>query len=223
MITELKVRKTSIATILTIIEPDSTVLVEDQIDNVLMWQGSAARIIVHTDLKLPQNRGIRPVFNTKRSLPLRDALANYVVQIPGMEVFAIAAPDVRITPDIIKCVEHAESQRMERAWACYSHSNLITIAPKVFVMTAPVLPHVLRDMPPTLNFSSDTWAEWLHDWLTRFMLTHRYFSANSFGFVYTPTKPVLSHSEAIQEPVAISTSAVEQKPVKKKGRPKKTQ
>ncbi len=229
--TELKIRKVALNTILTATHP---ILgpIKDQFDVIKGWDKSAARIIIHTnetpDIAIA---GARLYMNKTNITTLADMIRGYVVQIPGAEVFAIAAPNVEISPDQKEFFAHVEYQKMERSWAAWSGKDESGL-PKVFIITAPVLPHILRDLPNNLTFGTNAWARWLHDWLSKFMLQHRYIDASRFNL--TPTKVVVMPEIATQpvsEPVltptpapAVSTPAPEPeapKIAKKRGRPAK--
>lgn len=93
-------------------------------------------------------------------------------------------------------------------------------------MTAPVLPHVMRDMSEALVFGTETWRTWMHSWLKKFMLQHRYFDAGKFGFVTNltevPVVPSETPKEAFDYPIEDIAPPAPQTPVKaKRGRPKK--
>lgn len=229
--TELKIRKVALNTILTATHPNLGTI-DHQFDVMKAWEKSAARIIIHTN-EVPKISilGGR-IYPTKTGITsLSDMIRMYVVQIPGAEVFAIAAPNTKIAPDQKAFFEHVEYQKMERSWAAHSGLDADGL-PRAFIMSAPVLPHILRDLPEGLTLGNNSWSKWLHEWLRKFMLQHRYFDATKFNITPTetvvipeiaPLPPIESVlSQKLTEP---ETSAVqpkiEAKIKRKPGRPKK--
>jgi len=183
-VTELKARKTKLSTIVTAISGDMGILVEDQMLTVNEWDASSARVIVHSAYKWPITpaNGVR-IAPTKHNNPLvADVLRAYIVQIPGNEIFAIAAPNVKFNGPQTDLFYHVEKEKMERAWACYCDNGESKV-PVAFVLSAPVLPHILRDIPNTITFANPSWATWMDGWLSKFMLKHRYFNGNQFNVV----------------------------------------
>lgn len=240
-VTELKIRKYKLSTILTATNSLMDIPVEKQLETIGKWADSASRVILHSTEKPSFHKGLRLNQTTDSNMTVLKLLRSYVVQIPGSEIFAIAAPNVLILPDQQALFEHVEKQKMERSWAAYAKVGLED-TPKVFIMSAPVLPYVLRDLPPTLTFATDEWAKWVHNWMGKFMLKHRYFNAAPFGIVAPVEMPVvpavvaeipLVEAEVAQ--VVIQTPEGAQKPAfeviepvsltqptkKKPGRPKK--
>ena len=189
-VTELKARKNKLSTIVTAISENLGPLVEDQMLLVNEWDKSSARIIVHSAYKWPvsPSNGVR-ISPTKHKSPLvADILRAYVVQIPGNEIFAIAAPDVEFNGPQVDLFAHVEKEKMERAWGCYCSSEQGN-PPKCFVISAPVLPHILRDIPNNLTFEGVAWQVWLDTWLSKFMLKHRYFNGNQFKIIKVKNSP----------------------------------
>jgi len=189
-VTELKIKKTKLATIVTAISGKLSVPVEAQLLAVNGWSNAAARVIVHSAYKMPvmPNNGIRMASTKQENPAVADILRAYVVQIPGDEIFAIAAPNISFNPDQLKLFTHVEKEKMERAWACYASTGG-SKTPSVFVMSAPVLPHILRDIPNTISFADESWSVWMDNWLSKFMLKHRYFDGNQFNLVSPLTVP----------------------------------
>lgn len=245
-VTELKIRKTKLDTIITGTNPKLGPL-SDQYAIVEKWKTSAGRIFVHTT----QNTGLK--FDGLRvsigkEPDLASVLKSYVINIPGREIFLICAPNVIINPEQTAFFNYAENEKMERSWAAYA-TDAPEGLPKAFVMTAPVLPYVLQNIPPNLSFGTQEWAIWLHQWMSKFMLSHRYFNADAFGLIHPaivkPIDPVIVADllDAVQdqpkapepvlepvlsqkvEPVEAQIAQPVQEPVKakKKGRPKKIQ
>lgn len=226
-VTELKARKTKLSTIVTAISGDVGIPVDFQMLTVNEWDASSARVIVHSAYKWPvaPSNGVR-VAPTKHSNPLvADVLRAYIVQIPGNEIFAIAAPNIRFNGPQVDLFAHVEKEKMERAWACYCSFEQNN-PPKCFILSAPVLPHILRDIPNTLTFDGVAWSVWLDGWLSKFMLKHRYFNGNQFNLI-SPIK-ILSDEieEFVPEPAYTENkvaSPTQDKPKNKGGRPKKIQ
>lgn len=195
-VTELKIKKTKLATIVTAITDGLNVPTEAQLLAVNEWGNAAGRVIVHSAYKMPINpsNGVRMASTKQVNPSLGDILRAYVVQIPGDEIFAIAAPNIKFSGDQLALFEHVSKEKMERAWACY-----VTVdgskTPSAFILSAPVLPHILRDLPNTLSFAHESWSVWMDQWLSKFMLKHRYFDATGFNLASRLTAPV----EVIQE------------------------
>lgn len=214
---EVKVTKKLLDTIITCATKP------EDFDHISQWGKSAARVIVSAPFRTDVNfDGLRVNITKNENIRAVDMLRGYVVQIPGNEVFAIASPDVDISPDQVPFFKHVGEQRMERAWAAYFLTN--KQVPDVFIMSAPVLPHVLRDFPEAVLFSNDAWKLHLHNWLKRFMLQHRYFDGTPFGFVkQSSLQPILATLEPDLTPVDTQVATEAPKPVeaKRRGRPRK--
>lgn len=233
-VTELKIKKTKLATIITAISGGLKTPTEAQLLAVNEWGNAAGRVIIHSAYKMPvtPNNGIRVAPTRQENPSVADIMRAYVVQIPGDEIFAIAAPNLLFNGDQLKLFAHVEKEKMERAWACFV-TTPGNNAPVAFVMSAPVLPHILRDMPNTLTFANESWAVWLDQWLSKFMLRHRYFDATSFDLVSPLVAPIevlqsvdLSSykiEDSVIAPDAITSEpAPTPEPVRKKGgRPRK--
>lgn len=241
-VTELKIRKSKLDTVIT---GTSSKLgpIADQLTVVEKLKGSAGRVFLHSTQKPAISfDGLRVVVGKEPNVA--DVLRHYVINIPGREVFAICAPNVIINPDQAQFFQYVENEKMERSWAAYASDSPVG-PPKVFIMTAPVLPYVLQAIPPNLSFGSNEWAVWLNAWMSKFMLSHRYFNANAFNMaqpvVVKPVAPeivadILSSMqpeaptaaiESVLEPkleevkLVIATPADEPVKIKKKpGRPK---
>lgn len=220
-ISEMKLKKLKIDTILTAALKPSDWDVIDQ------WAFASSRIFVHSQLKAPrQFDGLRVNPSKTERVRVVDALRSYVVQIPGKEVFAIAEPSVFISQDQAKLFAFVADQKMERTWAAFFAPNNPDI-PDAFLMAAPVLPYILQEFPEGALFGTPEWRVWMHAWLGKFMLSHRYFNGSGFGFVTsaTPPKPIDVPILDLPEPNGFVSDLTPQqeapKPVKRKGRPKK--
>jgi hypothetical protein len=140
------------------------------------------------------------------NMTVSDVLRGYAFQIPGTEVFAISAPNILINQNQEKFFEHVASKKMERAWAAY-----LTLpgsrVPVAFIVSATILPYIVSDMNNSLTFEGESWALWMHEWMSKFLLAHRYFDATSFELI---------------SPIVVPASVVEDAPAdkpKKVGRP----
>ncbi len=189
--TELRIRKVKLDTIITGTSPKLGPLA-DQYAVVDKWKASAGRVFLNTTgntgLKFD---GLR--VNIGKEPDLASVLRSYVINIPGREIFLVCAPNVVINPEQAAFFNYAENEKMERSWAAYATDSSGT-TPKAFVMTAPVLPYVLQNIPNNLTFGNQEWAVWLHEWMSKFMLSHRYFNADAFHLVHPvgvkqPEKP----------------------------------
>lgn len=180
--TEMKIQKTRLNTFITAAET------QEELDGLVKSKDGASRLMVFSHLKPSVNFfGLRH-FPSKPNARAIDILRQYVVQIPGNEFFIVANPDVIVTEDQSGFMAYLGAERMQVSWASYVMDSSSDVAPIAFVMSAPVLPHLLRDMPEKFLFSGVEWRIWMHQWLKKFMLQHRYFDATGFGFVIREQK-----------------------------------
>ncbi len=216
---EMKVKKNKINTILTATS-ESLGPVEAQLNTITSWAKAANRIIVHSNAKMAQFDGLRYMAEDAPETPLIQILRRYIVQIPGGEIFALAAPNVLISTNQSELFEFVDKNRMEVTWAGMATLPGEPGCPRAFIMSASILPHILRDMPAHLTFGNDEWALWMDAWLGKFILAHRYFDANQFNFVSKiPAKADYEPVAVVSEPLAIQTPTEPEVPVKAKGKP----
>ncbi len=184
-----------LGTILTSVSAHQLLSIDEQIKNIAAWDGSVARVFVHTQMPLPSYFGIRPVASDGEKTSFREVLANYVFQIPGADTVVICNPDVLVSKDSGVIIDYAINNRMEMVWGGYC--LLGTETPRAFVVSAPVISHLLNDIPLDMKFASGEWRSWMHNWMTKFMMRHRYFDATKFNII----------SEGYAEPKAIEYKA----------------
>lgn len=183
---ELKPRKNRIDTIIT--ATTTAIPIADQYRCIYQWCKAADRVIVHSNTPPPKDEfGLRYNPTKSENFPLADLFRAYVVQVPGAEIFAIAAPNVEFSPQQAQLFGVVADSKMERTWACHLTLPRSPV-PCAFVLAAPILPHLLRDVPNNLNFESESWAVWLDGWLSSFMLQHRYFDGNALNLIGEPSK-----------------------------------
>lgn len=217
-VTELRIKKTKLATAITATSNKLPIPVEAQFLAVCDWCKSADRVIVHSDQKPAASPdGLRLSPTKSSNLAVADVIRAYVVQIPGDEIFAIAAPNILIGQDQVKFFNYVSDQKMERVWAAYFTLKETGNVPVMFIMSAPVLPYILQNIPSNLTFDGESWALWMNDWLNSFMLKHRYFNGDQFSLAL----PLVAPTVAIEDPAPIIPAIVEAPVVKKAGRPKK--
>lgn len=221
----------TVGTILTgLIEPKA------QFENVKKWIGAAEYIRVHSAQRGQEDGGLRFIRPKSQIPTLRECIADYAMQIPGGASFAVISPDVVIQKDLTELFQYAKDFKYE-TWAAglyaFSGDQIVpTVAPKAFFMTGSVLPYLLQEVPETLNFSSETWAVWLDEWLGRTLMRPRYFHPNQLKLVKFPegNGPVLNAYDIPPAPSVLveqqntlepKETALEAPAKKKPGRPKK--
>lgn len=222
MIKELQVNPPRIGTILTAVCSDLKLPVENQVETVIGWCGMSSRIFVHTGMNLHQHDGLRPVYTESKNPRLRDVIAHYAMSIPGNEVFAICQPNITISKDIIKVLEHADSQKFQVTWSSYAFAGQ-NVIPSIFVMTASVMPHFINDIPTNISMGTDEWGSWLHGWMKQFMQAHRYFDVTSLGFAQIVALPPEPAPEAKSPEPLVLTPITPQIAPEVPLRPKKRQ
>lgn len=175
--------KTYVGTILT-----GLVDHERQIKNIHQWVGSAGMIRVHSHKREQENGGLRFIKPGRQHPTLKELVGDFLMQIPGNDTVAIASPDVLIAKDLSGLFAIANGLSVE-TWGAFFYKKTADgklvpdVAPSVFVMTTSILPYLFNEIPDTLNFSTDTWARWLHEWLMVHVLKPRYFDATNTGLV----------------------------------------
>lgn len=218
---EIKLTHSKINTILTA----TTDRLPEPTNNQLMvtqdWCSCADRVIVHSNGKpttiVPQGFRLNPTRSTNPTLA--DIFRAYLVQIPGGEVFAIAAPNVRFNPEQRDFFSFVNDNKMERAWASYLTTGGFPV-PQAFVISAPILGHIMVDIPPNLTFDGEGWAVWLHDWCGKFLMKHRYFDGSSFEvilpIILSPVKPAEEYDLTVEPPKIEAPEEPVKEPLKKR-------
>lgn len=204
--TELRIKKVQINTIITCCQSDK------ELENVAQWNKAAARIAVFGQVTPFTVYGYR-FLQTKNKVPgLREALAKYVINLQEGGILAIASPLILINPDQVEFFSYIDKVDMGRSWAASATQDGIS---RLFVISASVLPHIMRDLPDTIPFSGDEWEIWMHNWLSKYMLKHRYFNADQFGLIRVKPAIPADAPNLATEPKSISFGidgkAVEQK------------
>lgn len=181
---EIKVRArvSKIHTAVTATSASSPIPIEGQFYAINHWATVFDRVFAHSNKRpteFPNGLRINP--SKGDSVTLNEVLRTYMAQIPGGEIFLIAAPNVMISDYHTDLIAFVEDNRLERAWGFYASAG--QKIPLAFVISAAVLPHILRDVPVGLEFTGDGWAVWLNNWLSTFLPSHRYFSADQFDLI----------------------------------------
>lgn len=195
-------RNKKVVTTLTGIDSRLSTPVIDQIRNIGKSSLVCDRVFVCGPVDPGEGDGIR-WFKTNPETPIRNLLGTYAMQIPGVEVCALVGPESHLGEEQSPLLEFVFKQKMELAWAAYACKD--GPVPKIFVMSAAVVPHIMRDIPITLTFG-DNWQIWMHEWMGRLMPPHRYVNASHFDIVRS-APPVLNAYDLDDfTPVAVQTN-----------------
>jgi hypothetical protein len=198
----LKLKRTKVSTILTTLDPALTIPLDIQQRAVANFATQAPKVIVVGPQEIAKAPGLSHV-KTGPTPAINNLLATYMQRIPGAEICALISPDVLITGDLLPLLKHVDTLRLDLAWAC--HLN-VDGAPKGFIMSSPVVAHLMNDLGATLNFTHD-WRNNVHLWMNK-LLRQRYFDGTQFNILtgMTPAAPA-----PIPTPPADAPAAEEKK------------
>ncbi len=184
MFTTIKFKNKKLSMMLTGTSANLPISIEKQLEFIDSWAKLVPKVIVLGDKEPNKANGVRWV-KTNPNPPLRNILGTYMVQIPGAEVCSLTSPDTLIGGNVAGVLEYVDSQKMELAWAAYCYGPNKE-APSLFIMSAAVVPHIMRDIPATLTFGDPAWKKWLHEWMKKLLPVYRYFDATPFGLIPPP-------------------------------------
>ncbi len=218
----LRLKRNKLSTGLTTLDPNLSISIDDQKEAIKNWSSVLAKVVISGPIQPEPKDGLRYI-KTGPTPPIRNLLGSYMVSMPGAEICVLAAPNLTLGGDIAGMLAHVDTMRMEMAWACHAD---IAGKPSAFFMSAPVIAHLMGDIPPALSFK-DNWQDWVHKWMERLM-RHRYFDASQFSAIQAicPKLSDLLVASICDYPIMNKlkvgdTSAVEElKNLPKRGRPK---
>lgn len=209
--------KKNLGCILTAIDEPS----EAQTQAVVNWVPAAAMTYVLSKHEIKNKIGLTWQKSYKPKPLLKDSLQNYMGRIRGYETIGLVSPDVTVNPDFTKLHEAVVGQRLQMAWAFRFEIDSL---PKMFVVSTPLIAHMLNACPERLVFDGPEWPRWVHEWITKSTLPHRYVDGTSFGNVSTvpPEAPQDTLEPVLRpfEPLVATPDTLEaEKPVKAKETP----
>jgi hypothetical protein len=188
MITESALRHKKISTGLTVLDNSVGIDPELQRKSISQWTKQFAKVYVSGTVE-PHIDGAR-WDRTKFTPTIHDMLTQYVVKTPGNEIVFLGAPNVSVTADSEKFIKYVNSNAMGLAWAAYVRTQKDGEI-KGFAISLTVVAHLIGDMPNDLTLKGDGWSRWIHAWMTKHMLRHRYFDATDMGVVQEFATPVV--------------------------------
>lgn len=203
-------------------------------EGVSNWATKIPRVFVFSETPPPVRDAIKwvpakPAYQVAAAL--QTFLGNEIYHaVHRSEACLIGDAKHDVNPNNPQILGKVEGNSMEMAWACCAYENPGDKVPAVFIVAIGVVPHILRDLSAPVSISSD-WRLWLHTWLTKFMLPHRYFDATDLELI-TPKveESILSPSDEVmnaydltepQNPVKPKETPQAEPAKKKPGRPKK--
>jgi hypothetical protein len=142
----------------------------------MLTNKSASTVSVSTNEILPNVFGLSTV-NHKGPLPtLKQALLAQLQRIRGKELIGICNPDTFIGNDFSKVydITSGAGLTIDINWAFYAKEHPTDAQPRFFVLTTPLLPHIIRDIKDDVYFHGWEWANWLDNWCRKTMLPHKY-------------------------------------------------
>jgi hypothetical protein len=190
----LKLKRTKVSTILSTIDPALSASLEDQNKAVQNWTTRIPKVIViGPSAPTAKADGLSHI-QTGPTPAMVNLLATYMKRIPGAEICMLAGPDVLITGEIEPLLKHVDTLRLDIAWGCNLSINGV---PKAFVLSSPVVVHLMNDLNPMMNFTHD-WRTVVHSWMQK-LLRQRYFDGSQFNII-SPL-PFGEVSDSVVDPV----------------------
>lgn len=195
-----KLKRVKIGTVITSIDRALPIAINTQYESLATMSPIAANIMVSGVETLPSADGLELV-KTGLQPTIKNALATYIQRFRGNEGVVLTNPEVFISRDLDKLINHVEAEKLGLTWAC--HAN-VGPTPRFFAMSSQTVQHVWNDIDDKMTFAND-WQAWLHMWMER-LLRQRYFDATPLGII----EPVPSSSKVVPvvQPVVVKKSVV---------------
>lgn len=211
--------KNNLGSILTALDkPD-----ESQLRIIRNWVPAAAMTYVLSKPEIKNEIGISWQKSYKPRPLFKDAIVNHMGRIRGFESIGLASPDIAIKPDFSTMFDKVSTLRLQTAWAFRFEIDKI---PRFFVINTFILPHMLPNLTDSVFFDGVEWQEWMHKWLVKTMLPHRYVDVTNLGNVTeaiekpkpepvkAPEVVVETKTEPFDDDVSVLTAPEPQKPAK---------
>lgn len=162
----------------------------------------APRVYVHSDIQPIDIPGVFWQKAKKEEVPptLLAVVHNYMMKIPGNEVAVLTGPNVEVVGSIAPALEAVEIKGWTNAWAGFFR-NEDNEVPFAFIASATVLAQLVHNIPETLKADSFECRNWLHQWLSRYLMRPRYMdlSTHKILSVVKETAPINAY-DAVPAP-----------------------
>lgn len=189
--------KTNLGAIITAVDPQKPTT--PQVETIESWRGAAGSTFIWTADRSGGLFGYNYLSHNNSQLPLlKDALIHHFRLSRGKETIGFAAPTIAIGSDFTKLFALIDQHRLLLSWAAFMKPWPEDEVPRLFVMTAPILPHLIMDVPANITMVGQDWLGWLNNWFSKKMQKHMYIGASSLGIISAPNERV---PEPIGEPV----------------------
>ena len=163
----------------------------DSIASIIKWHESAGSTFVLTNQPLPEIFGFNAVKPRKDVPSLWEALVQHLGRMRGREIIGIGIPPLEIPTDFSSIQTPLTASKMELNWAFSARARPDDIAPKFFVITTSLIPHIVRDLKDDVPFTGNSWALFLDAWCKKTMLPHKYIQ-QAFQVDYPkPVEPII--------------------------------
>ena len=190
--------------------------VDRQNEVIAQWSNHATRIIVVG--------GENPVESDNESnstgydfLPSKDpnpslveALDYYIRKGKPEEFVMITAPSFLVSDDHSELFKHVADAQLNRAWAgkISVDGAPLSTAPDAFVFAGYVMQYLVKDIPDSLTFMTNTWAKWIDAWCQKRLQPNRYFNA-SFLNLLSVVPPARTLPDVIPDHVEVPEPQVD--------------
>lgn len=137
----------------------------------------APKVMYFGQDQAPNMDGMR--FTKSDGIPsLSQVLGRYAVSIPGYETCALMDASTTFDPHLDELFAYVKKFGLEMAWAAKA-SVLGDSFPKMFLMSAPVVHHIIGSIGKDIPFTTGWQAE-VDAIIKKIMLPHRYVDASAY-------------------------------------------
>lgn len=187
---ELKKVRDRVDTIITAWSNNGPTSLADQKAITDRWLKSVGMVYVLSSIKDVEPLQGFSYVHTKDQNPTLLEVLDFVLSKSRPDDYVIlTGPTLLFKDNHSELIDFVTAHAMNRAWGCFINGAdmPLSTAPDCFVVSAYILQYMVKDVPDTLNFTTNTWAKWIHEWLMKTLQPNRYFNGTRFNLAYNPS------------------------------------